>query len=213
MNFLKETLDKTKFSQREFELCKINLEKLFKEEIQSQKKNKHFIKIQLVQDSYELCVSNDKFLIYFKKKILNSKEIVLKSNIDLFNISKNNIEKNSIRIKWIIETVDKVIKLCNSSLEKVELFSKLYGDIILGDLREFGIVLYSEINKNYLYLYGSEFSFELRNNGYYEFKINTSTSSSITREKLDKINKTRDVVLKYWDKFNKGEIKQWEGTE
>ena len=33
MNFLKETLDKTKFSQREFELCKINLEKLFKEEI------------------------------------------------------------------------------------------------------------------------------------------------------------------------------------
>lgn len=205
MSFLKETLDKTKFSQREFELCKINLEKLFKEEIQSHK-NKQFIKIQLFQDSYELCVSNDKFSIYFKKKILNSKEIVLKSNIDLFNISKNNIEKNSIRIKWIIETVDKVIKLCNSSLEKVELFSEMYGNVILKDLREFGIVLYSEINKNYLY--GSEFSFELKNNGYYEFKVNTSTSSNITREKLDRINKTRDVVLKYWDNFNKGEIKQ-----
>lgn len=207
MSFLKETLDKTKFSQREFELCKINLEKLFKEEIQSHK-NKQFIKIQLFQVSYELCVSNDKFSIYFKKKILNSKEIVLKSNIDLFDISKNNIEKNSIRIKWIIETVDKVIKLCNSSLEKVELFSEMYGNVILKDLRKFEIVLYSKINKNYLYLYGSEFSFELKNNGYYEFKINTSTSSSITREKLDKINKTRDVVLKYWDNFNKGEIKQ-----
>lgn len=212
MSFLKGTLDKTKFSQREFELCKINLEKLFKEEIQSNK-NKQFIKIQLFQDSYELCVSNDKFSIYFKKKILNSKEIVLKSNIDLFNISKNNIEKNSIRIKWIIETVDKVIKLCNSSLEKVELFSEMYGNVILKDLRKFEIVLYSEINKNYLYLYGSEFSFELKNNGYYEFKINTSTSSNITKEKLDRINKTRDVVLKYWDNFNKGEIKQWEETE
>ena len=207
MGFLEGLLDKTKFSQREFELCKINLEKLFKEEIQSHK-NKQFIKIQLFQNSYELCVSNDKFSIYFKKKILNSKEIVLKSNIDLFNISKNNIEKNSIRIKCIIETVDKVIKLCNSSLEKVELFSEMYGNVILKDLREFGIVLYSEINKNYLYLYGSEFSFELKNNGYYELKVNTSTSSNITREKLDRINKTRDVVLKYWDNFNKGEIKQ-----
>ena len=84
----------------------------------------------------------------------------------------------------------------------------MYGNVILKDLRKFEIVLYSKINKNYLYLYGSEFSFELKNNGYYDFKINTSTSSSITREKLDKINKTRDVVLKYWDKFNKGEIKQ-----
>lgn len=200
MGFLEDLLDKTKFSQREFELCKINLEKLFKEEIQSHK-NKQFIKIQLFQDSYELCVSNDKFSIYFKKKILNSKEIVLKSNIDLFNISKNNIEKNSIRIKWIIETVDKVIKLCNSSLEKIELFSKIYEDVILADLRKFGIILQSVTDKNYLYLYNNEFNFELKNNGYYEFRLNTSTSSIITKEKLSYINKVRDTVLKYWNKF------------
>nr|DAN63709.1 MAG TPA: hypothetical protein [Herelleviridae sp.] len=200
MGFLEGLLDKTKFSQREFELCKINLEKLFKEEIQSHK-NKQFIKIQLFQDSYELCVSNDKFSIYFKKKILNSKEIVIKSNIDLFNISKNNIEKNSIRIKWIIETVDKVIKLCNSSLEKIELFSKIYEDVILADLRKFGIILQSVKDKNYLYLYNNEFNFELKNNGYYEFRLNTSTSSIITKEKLSYINKVRDTVLKYWNKF------------
>jgi len=200
MGFLEGLLDKTKFSQREFELCKINLEKLFKEEIQSHK-NKQFIKIQLFQDSYELCVSNDKFSIYFRKKILNSKEIVIKSNIDLFNISKNNIEKNSIRIKWIIETVDKVIKLCNSSLEKIELFSKIYEDVILADLRKFGIILQSVKDKNYLYLYNNEFNFELKNNGYYEFRLNTSTSSIITKEKLSYINKVRDTVLKYWNKF------------
>ena len=200
MGFLEGLLDKTKFSQREFELCKINLEKLFKEEIQSHK-NKQFIKIQLFQDSYELCVSNDKFSIYFKKKILNSKEIVIKSNIDLFNISKNNIEKNSIRIKWIIETVDKVIKLCNSSLEKIELFSKIYEDVILADLRKFGIILQSVKDKNYLYLYNNEFNFELKNNGYYEFRLNTSTSSIITKEKLSYVNKVRDTVLKYWNKF------------
>lgn len=200
MGFLEDLLFKVKFSQREFELCKISLERLFKEEIQAHKRKK-FIEVVLTFDNRVIIVETSKFKINFDKKIAKGSKINLKSDVELYNISKHNIEKNSTRIRWIIETVDKVIKLYNSSLSKVELFSKVYGNIILEDLRKFGVVLQSVIDKDYLYLYNNEFNFELKNNGYYDFKIDTSTSSSVTKEKLDKINKTRDVVLRYWKNF------------
>lgn len=200
MSFLEKTLDKFKFSKREFELCKVSIKKLFEEEIDSHK-HKSFMMIFLSDDSNMIIVSTSKFTLYLCKKLSKNGKIVLKSNIELSYVSKNNIKKNSTRIRWIIETVDKVIKLNNSLLEKIELFSKIYEDVILKDLRKFGIILQSVMDKNYLYLYNNEFNFELKNNGYYEFKIDTSTSSSITKEKLYNINKTIDTVLKYWNKI------------
>ena len=199
MDFLEDLLDKFKFSRREFELCKVSIEKLFEEENQSHK-SKSFVKI-----SYNnmIIVSTSKFTVYLYKKLSKNGEIILKSDIELNCISKNNIEKNSTRIRWIIEKVSNVIKLSNSSLEKIELFSKVYEDVILADLRKFGIILQSVTDKNYLYLYNNEFNFELKNNGYYEFRLNTSTSSIITKEKLSYINKVRDTVLKYWINFNR----------
>lgn len=200
MSFLKETLDKFKFSSREFELCKISIEKLFEEEINSHK-HKSFVKVVLSDDSNMITVSTSRFIVYLYKKLSKNSKIVLKSDIELKYISKNNIEKNSTRIRWIIETVDKVIKLNNNSLEKIELFSKMYRGIIIKDLRKFGVIVYDVMEKDYLKLYNNEFNFELKNNGYYEFRLNTSTSSSITSEKLYSINKTIGTVLKYWNKF------------
>ena len=200
MDFLEDLLDKFKFSRREFELCKVSIEKLFEEENQSHK-SKSFVKISLSDDSNMIIVSTSKFTVYLYKKLSKNGEIILKSDIELNCISKNNIEKNSTRIRWIIEKVSNVIKLSNSSLEKIELFSKVCEDVILADLRKFGIILQSVTDKNYLYLYNNEFNFELKNNGYYEFRLNTSTSSIITKEKLSYINKVRDTVLKYWNKF------------
>ena len=200
MGFLEDLLDKLKFNRREFELCKISIEKLFEEEINSHK-HKSFVEVVLSDASNMITVSTSKFNVYLYKNLSKNSKIFLNSDIELKYISKNNIEKNSTRIRWIIETVDKVIKLNNSSLEKIELFSKMYRDIIIKDLRKFGVIVYDVMEKDYLKLYNNEFNFELKNNGYYEFRLNTSTSSSITSEKLYSINKTIDTVLKYWNKF------------
>lgn len=199
MGFLEDLLYRFKFSHREFELCKVSIEKLFEEEINSHK-HKSFVKVVLSDDSNMLTVSTSKFTIYLYKNLSKNSKIFLNSDIELKYISKNNIEKNSTRIRWIIETVDKVIKLNNSSLEKIELFSKMYRNIIIKDLRKFGVIVHDVMEKDYLKLYNNEFNFELKNNGYYEFRLNTSTSSNITKEKLYSINKTIDTVLKYWNK-------------
>ena len=200
MGFLEDLLGKIKFSRREFELCKVSIEKLFEEENQAFK-NKSFVKISLSDDSNMIIVSTSKFIIYLYKQLPKDNKIILRSKVELDNISKNNIEKNNTRVRWVIEKIDKVIKLNNDSLNKIEIFSKIYKDIVLKELRKDGVVLSISENKDYLLLHNNEFSFELKDNGYYEFKINTSTSSLITKEKLSDINKTRDIVLKYWNRF------------
>lgn len=197
-------LDKLlKFSEKEFDEVKKDIKKLFEEEIQSHK-NKQFVKVQLFQNSYELCISTDKFSIYFKKKILNSEKVVLRSYIELFNISKNNIEKNSDRIRWIIEIVDKVIKLNNNSLTKIEMFAELYKNNILEDLKRENINLICEDYIDFIVFCDNDIKFDFKNENDYNFILLNNSLHIVTQDILNKVNKLINIILKYWnDMINK----------
>lgn len=93
-----------KFSEKEFDEIKTGIRRLFKEEIQSHK-SKNFMEIGINNSTKVIHIFTDKFNLYLKKELSKDNKILVKSNIDLFSISKNNIKKNSDRIRWIIETV------------------------------------------------------------------------------------------------------------
>ena len=119
-----------KFSEKEFNEIKTGIRKLFKEEIQSHK-SKNFMEIGIDIDTKSIHIFTDKFNLYLKKLLLRDGKILVKSDVNLFNVSKNNIKKNSDRIRWIIEIVNKIIKLNNGSLTKIEIFTELYKNIML----------------------------------------------------------------------------------
>lgn len=202
MSILKRLENKLKFELNEFNLCKRKIEKLFEEEIQSHK-SKKFINVGLTLDNRVIIVETNKFKVSLNKKIAKGSKIVLKSDIELYNISKNNIKKNSDRIRWIIETVNKTIKLNNNSLTKIEMFTKLYKDNILEDLKKENINL---ICKNYIDFIAFcdddiKFDFKGEDEYDYDFVLLNSNSKIITKDILNKVNKLINIILKYWNEM------------
>ena len=188
MSFLKETLNKFKFSEKEFDEIKKGVRKLFKEEIQSHK-SKNFMEIGISNDKTFIHIFTDKFNLYLKKELSKDNKILVKSNIDLFSISKNNIKKNSDRIRWIIETVDKIIKLNNKSITKIELFAELYKNNILEDLKKENINLVCKDYIDFIAFSDDDIKFDFMNEYDYNFVLLNSLSSVITKNILNKVNK------------------------
>lgn len=200
MSFLKETLNKFKFSEKEFDEIKKGVRKLFKEEIQSHK-SKNFMEIGISNDKEFIHIFTDKFNLYLKKELSKDNKILVKSNIDLFSISKNNIKKNSDRIRWIIKTVDKIIKLNNKSITKIELFAELYKNNILEDLKKENINLVCKDYIDFIAFSDDDIKFDFMNEYDYNFVLLNSLSSVITKNILNKVNKLINIILKYWNKM------------
>ena len=204
MDYLQELLDNLKFSEVEFKECKKKIEELFKDEIQSHK-TKQFIGVRLTNNDSEINVFTNKFSVSINKTILND-EYVLKSNIKMFNMSKNSIQKNNDRVRWILETVDKVIKTHNSLKIKIERFIELYGDKIL---KEFIDNLEHKFNLNIVNKKATEF---LNSQLYEETEslFNTETDDyeeahNIAMYNLQSNSEILEALLKYSD--NKLEIR------
>ena len=185
-----------KFSEGEFYEIKKGIKELFKEEIQSHK-SKNFMEIGI--DGYKkiIHIFTDKFNLYLKKELSKGNKILIKSNIELFSISKNNIKKNSDRIRWIIETADKVIKLKNGSLTKIEIFSELYKNKILEDLKKENINLICEEYIDFIVFCDNDIKFDFTDECDYDFVL--LNSSIITKDILNKVNKLISIILKYWN--------------
>lgn len=204
MSILKRLENKLKFELNEFNLCKRKIEKLFEEEIQSHK-SKKFINVGLTFDNRVIIVETNKFKVSLNKKIAKGSKIVLKSDIELYNISKNNIKKNSDRIRWIIETVNKTIKLNNNSLTKIEMFTKLYKDSILDDLKRENINLICKDYMDFIAFCDDDIKFDFKydndNNYNYDFVLLNNNSKIITKDILNKVNKLISIILKYWNEM------------
>lgn len=200
MSLLKELENKLKFKLNEFNFCKRKIEKLFEEEIQSHKRKK-FINVDLISDNSLIVVETDKFKISLNKKIAKGSKIVLKSDIELYNISKNNIKKNNDRIRWIIETVSKVIKLTNNPSTKIEMFAELYKNNILEDLKKENINLTCKDYTNFIAFSDDDIKFDFMNEYDYNFVLLNSFSSIITIGILNKVSKLINIILKYWNKM------------
>ena len=203
MSILKRLENKLKFELNEFNLCKRKIEKLFEEEIQSHK-SKKFINVGLTLDNRVIIVETNKFKVSLNKKIAKGSKIVLKSDIELYNISKNNIKKNSDRIRWIIETVNKTIKLNNNSLTKIEMFTKLYKDSILDDLKRENINLICKDYMDFIAFCDDvkfDFKYDNDNNYNYDFVLLNNNSKIITKDILNKVNKLINIILKYWNEM------------
>lgn len=204
MSLLKRLENKLKFELNEFNLCKRKIEKLFEEEIQSHK-SKKFINVGLTLDNRVIIVETNKFKVSLNKKIAKGSKIVLKSDIELYNISKNNIKKNSDRIRWIIETVNKTIKLNNNSLTKIEMFTKLYKDNILEDLKKENINLICKDYIDFITFCDDDIKFDFKGEDEYDydydFVLLNSNSKIITKDILNKVNKLISIILKYWNEM------------
>lgn len=204
MSILKRLENKLKFELNEFNLCKRKIEKLFEEEIQSHK-SKKFINVGLTLDNRVIIVETNKFKVSLNKKIAKGSKIVLKSDIELYNISKNNIKKNSDRIRWVIETVNKTIKLNNNSLTKIEMFTKLYKDNILEDLKKENINLICKDYIDFIAFCDDDIKFDFKydndNNYNYDFVLLNNNSKIITKDILNKVNKLINIILKYWNEM------------
>lgn len=202
MSILKRLENKLKFELNEFNLCKRKIEKLFEEEIQSHK-SKKFINVGLTLDNRVIIVETNKFKVSLNKKIAKGSKIVLKSDVELYNISKNNIKKNSDRIRWIIETVNKTIKLNNNSLTKIEMFTKLYKDNILEDLKKENINLICKDYIDFIAFCDDDIKFDFKGEDEYDydFVLLNSNSKIITKDILNKVNKLINIILKYWNEM------------
>jgi hypothetical protein len=187
-----------KFSEKEFDEIKKGIKKLFKEEIQSHK-SKNFMEIGIDSSTNVIHIFTDKFNLYLRKKLSKDNKILVKSNIELISISKNNIIKNSDRIRWIIETVDKVVKLNNSSLTKIEIFAKLYKDSILENLKRENINLNCKVYSGFIAFSDKDIKFDFENENDYNFVLMNDFSSVITKDVINKVNKLISIILKYWN--------------
>lgn len=189
-----------KFSEKEFDEIKKGIRKLFKEEIQSHK-SKNFMEIGIDNSTNVIHIFTDKFNLYLRKKLSKDNKILVKSNIELISISKNNIIKNSDRIRWIIETADKVVKLNNSSLTKIEIFAKLYKDSILENLKRENINLNCKVYSGFIAFSDKDIKFDFENENDYNFVLMNDFSSVITKDVINKVNKLISIILKYWNEM------------
>lgn len=187
-----------KFSEKEFDEIKKGVRKLFKEEIQSHK-SKNFMEIGIDSSTNVIHIFTDKFNLYLRKKLSKDNKILVKSNIELVSISKNNIIKNSDRIRWIIETADKVVKLNNSSLTKIEIFAKLYKDSILENLKRENINLNCKVYSGFIAFSDKDIKFDFENENDYNFILLNNSLHIVTQDILNKVNKLISVILKYWN--------------
>ena len=187
-----------KFSEKEFDEIKKGIKKLFKGEIQSHK-SKNFIEIGIDSSTNFIHIFTDKFNLYLRKKLSKDNKILVKSNIELFSISKNNIKKNSDRARWIIETVDKVVKLNNKSTTKIEMFAELYKNNILEDLKKENINLICKDYTNYIAFIDDDIKFDFKDECNYDFVLLNSFSDIITKDILNRVNKLVSILLKYWN--------------
>lgn len=156
-------------------------------------------KIGISNDKKFIHIFTDKFNLYLKKELSKDNKILVKSNIDLFSISKNNIKKNSDRIRWIIETVDKIIKLNNKSVTKIELFVELYKNNILEDLKKENINLDCKDYTNFIAFSDDDIKFNFMNECDYGFVLLNNSSNIITIGILNKVSKLINIILKYWN--------------
>lgn len=188
-----------KFNEKEFNEIKKGIRELFNEEIQSHK-SKNFMEIG-INNNYNTIIHifTDKFSVYLKKVLSKDNKILIKSNVELFDISKNNIKKNSDRVRWIIETVDKVVKLNNSYLTKIEIFTKLYKDSILKDLKKENIDLISESYIDFIVFCDNDVKIDFFDENNYNFIILNSNIKFVTKDILNKVNRVINMVLKYWN--------------
>ncbi len=189
-----------KFSEKEFDEIKKGIKKLFKEEIQSHK-SKNFMEIGIDSSTNVIHIFTDKFNLYLRKKLSKDNKILVKSNIELISISKNNIIKNSDRIRWIIETADKVVKLNNSLLTKIEIFAKLYKDSILENLKRENINLNCKVYSGFIAFSDKYIKFDFENENDYNFVLMNDFSSVITKDVINKVNKLISIILKYWNEM------------
>lgn len=136
-----------------------------------------------------------------KKELSKDNKILVKSNIDLFSISKNNIKKNSYRIRWIIETADKIIKLNNKSVTKIEMFAELYKNNILEDLKREGIDLICEDYIDFIVFCDDDIKFDFKDECDYGFVLLNNSSNIITIGILNKVSKLINIILKYWNEM------------
>lgn len=187
-----------KFSEKEFDEIKKGVRKLFKEEIQSYK-SKNFMEIGIDSNTNFIYIFTDKFNLYLRKKLSKDNKILVKSNIELVSISKNNIVKNSDRIRWIIETVDKIVKLNNKSITKIEMFAKLYKDSILEDLKRENINLICKDYIDFIVFCDNDIKFDFKNENDYNFILLNNSLHIVTQDILNKVNKLISVILKYWN--------------
>lgn len=187
-----------KFSEKEFDEIKKGIKKLFKEEIQSHK-SKNFMEIGIDSSTNVIHIFTDKFNLYLRKKLSKDNKILVKSNIELVSISKNNIVKNSDRIRWIIETVDKIIKLNNKSTTKIEMFAELYKDSILEDLKRENINLICKVYSGFIAFSDKDIKFDFENENDYNFILLNNSLHIVTQDILNKVNKLISVILKYWN--------------
>lgn len=187
-----------KFSEKEFDEIKKGVRKLFKEEIQSYK-SKNFMEIGIDSSTNVIYIFTDKFNLYLRKKLSKDNKILVKSNIELVSISKNNIVKNSDRIRWIIETVDKIVKLNNKSVTKIEMFAKLYKDSILEDLKRENINLICKDYIDFIVFCDNDIKFDFKNENDYNFILLNNSLHIVTQDILNKVNKLISVILKYWN--------------
>lgn len=189
-----------KFSEKEFNEIREGIRKLFKEEIQSHK-SKNFMEIGIDIDTKSIHIFTDKFNLYLKKLLLRDGKILVKSDVNLFNVSKNNIKKNSDRIRWIIEIVNKIIKLNNGSLTKIEIFTELYKNIMLEDLKKEGINLICEDYIDFIVFCDDDIKFDFKNENDYNFVLLNNPSNIITIGILNKVSKLINIILKYWNEM------------
>lgn len=189
-----------KFSEKEFDEIKTGIKRLFKEEIQSHK-SKNFMEIGINNSTKVIHIFTDKFNLYLKKVLSKDNKILVKSNIDLFSISKNNIKKNSDRARWIIEIADKVIKLNNNLLTKIEIFTKLYKDNILEDLKRENINLICEDYIDFIVFCDDDIKFDFKDECDYGFVLLNNSSNIITIGILNKVSKLINIILKYWNEM------------
>ena len=189
-----------KFSEKEFNEIKTGIRKLFKEEMQSHK-SKNFMEIGIDIDTKSIHIFTDKFNLYLKKLLLRDGKILVKSDVNLFNVSKNNIKKNSDRIRWIIEIVNKIIKLNNGSLTKIEIFTELYKNIMLEDLKKEGINLICEDYIDFIVFCDDDIKFDFKNENDYNFVLLNNPSNIITIGILNKVSKLINIILKYWNEM------------
>lgn len=189
-----------KFSEKEFDEIKTSIRRLFKEETQSHKR-KSFMGIGINNNTRLIHIFTDKFNLYLKKELSKDNKILVKSNIDLFSISKNNIKKNSYRIRWIIETADKIIKLNNKSVTKIEMFAELYKNNILEDLKREGIDLICEDYIDFIVFCDDDIKFDFKDECDYGFVLLNNSSNIITIGILNKVSKLINIILKYWNEM------------
>lgn len=189
-----------KFSEKEFDEIKKGVRKLFKEEIQSHK-SKNFMEIGIDSNTNFIYIFTDKFNLYLRKKLSKDNKILVKSNIELVSISKNNIVKNSDRIRWIIETVDKIVKLNNKSATKIEMFTELYKDSILEDLKRENINLICKDYIDFIVFCDNDIKFDFKNENDYNFILLNNSLHIVTQNILNKVNKLINIILKYWNEM------------